>query len=273
MPGAYRKKKLERRAFYAIKTIHRFFRSSAPTGPRFLFVAGVQRSGTNMLMEALDRNKETIVFHETDKRLYENYAIKNVNEIAGLAQKYKAGLITIKCLMESPLLTQLLNKHPSSVGLWPYRHYAPMVRSNLANWAGGRNRIDDIVKDRTAGAWRMNGIKDETYREVCDLYEEGMNDASAIALFWYYRNKVLFDLEADKDARVRLIDYDTILQSPEQALKKVCEFLNLAYHPYMARSIQPQIHKDRPDPDIAGNIRERCDTLFEHLKRTEQNQP
>ena len=164
---------------------------------------------------------------------------------------------------------QILNQHPSSVGLWPYRHYAPMVRSNLANWVGGRNRIDDIVKDRTAGDWRMIGIKDETYREVCNLYQEGMNDASAIALFWYYRNKVFFDLEADKDDRVRLINYDTILQSPEQTLAKVCDFLNLAYHPYMAKGIKPQIHKDRPAPNIADKIRERCDALYEQLKRAE----
>ena len=272
MTGAYKRKKLEQNAFYVFKAVNRFFQPYATANPQLLFVAGVQRSGTNMLMEALDRNTQTVVFHETNHRLYKDYAIRNLNEIEDLRRKFKKGLITIKCLMESPLLTQLLNQYPSSVGLWPYRHYAPMVRSNLANWVGGRNRIDDIVKDRTAGDWRMRGISDETYTEVCHLYQEGMNDASAIALFWYYRNKVFFDLGADHDNRIQLVNYDQILQKPQETLERVCRFLKLEYHPYMSKGIKPQIHKDRPTPEIMDSIRERCDALYERLNRAELSQ-
>ena len=43
-----------------------------------ILVSGVQRSGTNMIMDFYDRSLETTVFHETDKRVYEFLSLAHV---------------------------------------------------------------------------------------------------------------------------------------------------------------------------------------------------
>ena len=40
-----------------------------------VFVAGMQRSGTNLLMDVLDASAATQVFHETDPRAFERYVV------------------------------------------------------------------------------------------------------------------------------------------------------------------------------------------------------
>ena len=55
-----------------------------PSQKLTVFVAGVQRSGTNMLMDALERSFETDVYHERDPRAFDNYLMRPPEVIARL---------------------------------------------------------------------------------------------------------------------------------------------------------------------------------------------
>ena len=52
--------------------------------PLTLLVAGVQRSGTNMVMDVLERSLETDVYHERDPRAFDNYEMRPLEVIRGL---------------------------------------------------------------------------------------------------------------------------------------------------------------------------------------------
>ena len=49
-----------------------------------LLVAGVQRSGTNMVMDVLERSYATEVYHERDPRAFANYQLREEEVIQSL---------------------------------------------------------------------------------------------------------------------------------------------------------------------------------------------
>ena len=51
----------------------------------YVFVAGMQRSGTNMVMDVLERSLGTDVYHENDPRAFERYEMRDPAVIRQLA--------------------------------------------------------------------------------------------------------------------------------------------------------------------------------------------
>ena len=76
-------KKLKRRSSRALllgkkSLLHRLVgQAGGGASRRYLFVGGVQRSGTNMLMDVLERSYETDVYHERDPRAFDGYQMRS----------------------------------------------------------------------------------------------------------------------------------------------------------------------------------------------------
>ena len=60
-----------------------------------VFIAGAQRSGTNMIMGVFDRNYKTHVFHERDNKAYIDYELKSKEVISNLLGEVKVNNIFI----------------------------------------------------------------------------------------------------------------------------------------------------------------------------------
>ncbi len=65
-----------------------------------VFVAGVQRSGTNMLMDIMERSMETDVYHERDHRAFQSYEMKLTDVIHQIFKKSISPVFVIKALCE-----------------------------------------------------------------------------------------------------------------------------------------------------------------------------
>ena len=61
-----------------------------------IFLAGMQRSGTNMLMEVLERSLATQVIHERDPRAFDNYLMRPPEVIAALRARSRAPVFVTK---------------------------------------------------------------------------------------------------------------------------------------------------------------------------------
>ena len=228
---------------------------------RVAFVAGVQRSGTNMLMDVLERCYETDVYHERDNRAFDDYEMRPRHVIHELVNGSNAPLVIFKALCELQDVGKLLDEFAPAKALWIVRSFEDVVNSHLAIWTGMPSSIRAIAVDRNSAAWRGRGMSDETHALVRDLYHDDISNASACALFWYFRNALFFEQGLDRDGRVCLIRYESLVTEPSPQFSRVFDFLGLEYSHRFAKGVSSGSVRKGRAPLIDPAIRDVCESL------------
>ncbi|ADJ28616.1 sulfotransferase domain-containing protein [Nitrosococcus watsonii] len=241
--------------------------SSREGAKQIFFIAGVQRSGTNMLMDVLERSFETMVYHERDPRAFNGYEMRPPTVIHSLVRTASAKYIVLKALCELQELRCLMDTFNPSKGIWLVRHYEDVVNSHLDLWTGMPESIRRIAGDRNAAGWRGRGMSDETHALVRCLYHPEISNASACALFWYFRNVLFFEQNLDQDSRVRLVGYEQLVQHPTEVFNELFTFLGIAYKPHVSRKVVASSVRRRSPPKIDSAIRQICDQLLARIER------
>jgi hypothetical protein len=219
-----------------------------------------------MLMEVLDCSPDTDVYHERDPRAFTDYLMRNEAVIENLINTSPSNRIVIKALCESHKVYHLLTKFAPSRAIWMFRHYSDQVNSYLTSWPGGRNQLEDIITDRYSAGWRGLGMTDATHRIVTEHYHPELNDASAIALFWYYRNQLFFDQGLDRRSDVYLANYERFVSDPEGELERISAFLEITLQSSVAAMISRSSVRKRETPCIEPRIMELCEAMYGRLE-------
>ncbi|ADE15266.1 conserved hypothetical protein [Nitrosococcus halophilus Nc 4] len=261
--------KMEYRAFLLKKQAYQTLFLSLPRkdAKRLIFVAGVQRSGTNMLMDVLERSFETKVYHERDPRAFDCYEMRPPRIIHKLVKVSSAPHVVLKALCELQDLRRLMDEFAPSKGIWLVRHYEDVVNSHLDLWSGMPESIRRIVEDRNGAGWRGRGMSDETHALVRSLYHPGISNESACALFWYFRNILFFEQGLDRDPRVRLVCYEQLVQRQHETFDELFAFLGIAYTPRVSRQVVASSVRRRSPPEIDPAIRQVCNALSARIER------
>jgi len=229
-----------------------------------VFLSGVPRSGTNMVMELLEHSPDAKVFHERDPRAYETFNLRDDETVKRLAKSLLPCVI-FKALSEADRLTELTGYFPHSSIIWVYRQYEAVNASNMVHWPGSKNGLDKIVVDRTAADWRGKGMTDETWELIKKYYHPNMNVESAQALFWYYRNQLFFDQHLDRDPRVLVLRYENIARDPAAELMRTADFLGMSMPKNATAHVSARSAERKPKLDIAPPIRALCDSMLARL--------
>ena len=230
-------------------------------GKPVLFVGGVQRSGTEMMMAVLEHGPETRMYHESDSRAFCEYRMREPAVIRGLVESASAPLVVLKALCEGHRLKALLDEFAPAKALWAVRRYEDMISSHLKKWTGCPQVIGEIIEDRARGGWRGLGMSDETLRVVKRVYHPDMTPASAVGLFWYFRNELFFDQGLDRDERVMVVRYEPLVRAPDQEFARVFEFAGLAFDPRFVRDVHAGSIGKGAAPEIEPAVRELCDAM------------
>lgn len=247
----------------ASKTAYQRLRPRRPR--QVVFVAGMQRSGTNMLMDRLERSFATDVFHERDRRAFDNYRMRERGVIHGLVRKSKAPTIAIKALCELEQLAGLMEEFAPAKTVWIVRDYRDAVRSALASFGNFTKQVARIVADRLVDDWRAGGMSEATHRRVSELWHPQMSEASAAALIWYFRNVLFFQQGFEGDRRVCLISYEALVQGPQEECAAVFEFLGLPYSAWITRGVFASSIRHQPVDGIEPAVAQLCEGLMDQF--------
>ena len=234
----------------------------ASIGKNVVFVAGVQRSGTNMMMSVLERSFETDVFHERDPRAFQDYEMRSREVIHRLVDGSKAGHVVIKALCELQDLKSLLDDFAPAKTLWLVRDYGDMINSHMRKWSGCPATIGKILDDPDTTDWRGRGMPQKIREVVAEHYHPDMTDASAVALFWCFRNLLFFEQGFDVDERVLPVRYESLVSEPHTFFPQALEFLGIpASDRIAAKVFARSINKD-PKPEIEAPVRNLCEMVM-----------
>jgi hypothetical protein len=262
------KERLERRLWRSTKVITG---RNPAVGRRHVFVAGVQRSGTNMLMELLEWSRWTDVYHETDPRAFSNYRLRPREIIRALASSSRAPIFVIKTLCELDELQVLMHDFQPAKTLWIVRHFDDSVTSAVRSFANFASQVHRLAKDKTAAEWRGNGMSDHTQRLLQTLDHSELSESSGAALMWYYRNVLFFELGLQRDARVRLLFYEDLASKPVDTMREIFNFLDLPdWSPHITRYVHAKSIGNSQLAPIEPGVRSLCDSLYTQFEKLHQ---
>jgi|TARA_B100000315_G_scaffold246004_1_gene272763 hypothetical protein len=242
-----------------------FRRYSYGNEKRVCFVAGVQRSGTNMMMNVIERHPDTYVFKEGDSRAYDEFMMRAIFRIRMLVDETIPTFVIVKALHEAHDLYWMLDFFEGSKVLWMYRDYVDVINSNQRNFDNSRNFIDEIVEDPRRGFWRGLGMTDETLAIIREHYTDDLDNNSAQALFWYYRNQLFFDQNLDKDSRSLLIKYEPFVTNSAKYIDFISEFIGLEPKKDIIRKVHSSSIRKNISPDIRSDVATLCDGMRDRL--------
>ena len=232
---------------------------------RHVFVAGMQRSGTNLLMDVLDASAVTQVFHERDPRAFDHYEMRDVTIIKQLADKCPAPLFVIKALCELDRITVLMDTFQPAQTLWVVRDWRDSTNSAIKSFANFVPQWERLMKG-DASDWRGRGMSSTTRALLADLYRPDASEAEGAAIMWYYRNVIFFEQLAD-DPRVRVVFYEELVQHPMREVDAVYTFLGLpGFNAGIANRIYSRSVRHRSPPDIRPEVGALCDALLARFK-------
>ena len=233
--------------------------------PGVYFISGVQRSGTTMILEILNRSADTEVFFEGDGRAYRQFGLCSDRTLETLRAESSAAVLVVKNFTRAHLMSEMLNSFDEVKVCWAFRNYEDVISSNIKRFEQKRNFLDDIVKDRNAGVWRARGMTDVTYEQIRSVYHAGLNDESAQALFWYYRNQLLFDQNLNEDERVLVFDYDRLLSSTYEQLSILCRHVGIRCNNSMVKHVRIPTHSTNRSLLIDTRVRTLCNEMYDRL--------
>jgi hypothetical protein len=231
-----------------------------------VFVAGMQRSGTNLLMNVLDASADTQVFHETDARAFERYQMRDLTVIRQLVRQCPAPLFVIKALCELDRIKPLMETFTPAKTLWVVRDWRDSVNSaikSFPNFAWNWNRL----AQGDSSDWRGRGMSDATRELLAALYHPEASEAEGAAVMWFYRNALFFEQQLAADPRVRVVLYEDLVQHPMREVAKVYDHLGLrGFNQRVAGRIHARSVKHRSPPDIAPAVVALCDELLARFR-------
>ena len=166
-----------------------------------VYVVGLQRSGTNMLVRAFQNSVETQVFNENDRRAFHVYSLRDMEVVRRLVVASPRRVVVFKPLKDSDRIVDIL-EDPAMPGqaraIWAYRSFEGRVRSSLGQFDDNNLTVLRAAADGSSGElWQTRFMGPRLLELVRSLDVGSMNPESAAGLMWYLRNTLFFELALD----------------------------------------------------------------------------
>ena len=256
----------------------RVARRSRPVGGAPVFLVGLQRSGTNMIVRGLERTPEFEVYNENHRAAFSRFRLRPDPVIRRLVDDSRHPYVLLKPLCDSHRTAELLDglgsRQPGRA-LWVYRSVDGRARSALAKFGDANlQALREIAAGGGRHRWEAQLLSPDSLDLVASFDWTGMNAASAAALFWYIRNRLYFELGLDRRSDVLLVSYDAMLGDPAAEARRICTFLEFPYHPRLIAHVAPRAPATPGPLDIDPRVRARCEELAARLDTAHrQHQP
>ncbi len=233
-----------------------------------VYVVGVQRSGTEMLLETLSQCPAAEIHNESDdSRAFSNWALREDAVVRSIVESSRSRWVVFKSLCDSHRIEHLmtgLGTPAAGRAVWIYRSMDGRTRSVIARWPENNRRV---LSEIAAGAdrWEAGGLSAETLELIRSFDYGRMTQPSGAALLWYARNSIFFDLGLATRPDVALVSYERLLAEPERSMRSVCEFLGVDFKPRMIKRIGRRPPATAGELDIDPRIHAVCSDLERRL--------
>ena len=236
---------------------------------KIIFLFGCQRSGTTILQKIISLNPNVKFHGEGDSPYFydsdteKHHRLIPTNEVNQLIQKEHLKLITLKPLYESHFANKLIANYPNSKGIWVFRDYNEVIDSHIRYYK--QNAIDYIkpLYSSETNSWLNESLTEEVIKLISILPLEELSDADAYGLFWIARNSIF--LEAKDNKNILLINHRHLVESPENQITIICDFIGLPAYNFYSKAIHKKNSTKRLTIQLKPEIQQACEKIYQQL--------
>ncbi len=245
-------------------------RTVHPTNTKHpVFIAGCNRSGTNMVCQAIGNSPHGWAYRESEFSLAFNaYYLREDWIIERLIRHTPAPLISFGSILDSQFTDDLLSRFRGAKAIWVYRRYEDVANSCARKkWGDHLKNLVRWVSRGELGKLGSRGkrISADTVRLMGKLFREDLSREDSACLYWYLRNQLYFDLNLYMDPRVLIVQYEDTVLNKERALRRILDFLGFPYDPAVINGIFANSVSKHRWPGADPAIQEVCSSLKARL--------
>lgn len=249
-------------------------------GARPVFLLGVQRSGTNMLVRGFETSPAFDVANENDGRAFVRFHLRPLDEVRTFIEDDPHRHVLLKPLAESHRALELLGigtPTPPAV-IWAWRDVDDRVRSAVSKFGpnnlltiraivrGGSRSISVDGPSQEMIELVRSGLSEDALAFLRGLDLDAMDAEAGAAAFWYVRNLPYFELGLDAREDVALVSYDAMVRDAEGTMRALCRTVDVAFDPAFVAHIGRRGATERVPLDLPPAIRAACDRLTARLR-------
>ena len=211
---------------------------AVPVGTaRPVFVVGVQRSGTNMVLRGLEQDPSVEVHNENDRSVFDRFQLRDDELVRATVHRSRHEVVLFKPLCDSHRIADLLASFAApglpvgqpAKAVWVYRGVDGRARSAVQKFGDVNRRVlAEIARGEGRERWQSQRLSEETLRLVRQVDPERLSPESAAALFWVVRNSLFFDQGLHLRPDVHLVNYERFVLEPEDESTALAHFVGVA---------------------------------------------
>lgn len=240
-----------------------------------VFVFGVQRSGTNMVLRGLENASEVEVHNENDRKAFNRFALRGDEVVRHIVERSRHQLVLFKPLIDSDQAGRLLDELPLAtppLAVWAYRGVDGRARSAVAKFGDVNRRVLSEIADGVGlDRWQARGLSPETLDFIRSLQPADLTPESAAALFWWVRNQLFFSQGLDQRADVHLVAYEQVVADPVTTMQPLVRFVGLEWNEHFVAHVHEREGAKQPRLALDERVRTVCDELEARLADTAQH--
>jgi Sulfotransferase domain len=255
----------------------RHARQARPGATTAVFLVGLQRSGTNMLVRGLERDPRFQVYNENHRAAFSRFQLRPDPVIRGLVERSRHPYVLFKPLCDSHRTADLLDGlglDPAPRAMWAYRSVNGRAQSAVAKFGDANLRM---LRELAAGGgqdrWEAQRLSADSLQLISSIDWADRSPHDAAAMFWYVRNRLYFELGLAERPDVLLVSYDAMLADPQAEMGRICGFLDLPFAGRLVAHVEGRRGRCEARLELHPRIRERCDELAARLDTARRTVP
>jgi hypothetical protein len=232
-----------------------------------VFIVGSNRSGTQMVCEAIGRSSHGWDYRESEFSIaFNSYYLRPDWLIKWLIRYSPAPIVSFGSILDAQFTDNLLSRFEGARAIWVYRRYQDAANSSARNW----DHLNDLVgwvahgEPERLGA-RGRRISSKTMQLFSELFHEGLSKEEGACLYWYMRNQLYFELDLQNDPRVLIVQYEDAVLNQEKGFRRIFNFLGFPYDPAIIDNVFASSVNKHQWTGIDSRIQEVCDALKARL--------
>lgn len=234
-----------------------------------VYVVGLQRSGTNMLMRGFDVAPYTEVRNENDRTLFDRFRLRSDEVLRDVVRSSRHRVVLIKPLCDSHDVGRLLDLPGMAPGraIWVVREVDARARSEVSKFGGSNlDALRTIAAGHAPRIWQGGGLRPEDVELVRSFDLDALGPEGGAMLFWYLRNSLYFTLGLDRRPDVLLSSYDAFVADPQSAMRRLCRHLGVPYDAALIAHVERRDSHGSRELSVNPRLRGLCDDLRGRLE-------
>jgi hypothetical protein len=231
-----------------------------------VLIAGLQRSGTTMLMNIFHMHPDTEVFDEArSSDAFLEFRIRSLDAVRQGIEASHYRFPCFKVIADSHILPSIMQGLPGAKVLWMYRQPGPNAASRLKKWGHATAAIRAVCEGRPGGGWFAEGVSGPVQRHLQALERANFSDFDYACLAWWARNNLYFELSLDQEPSVRLLRYETLVAEPEPTMRALYQWIGMPWSERSMRFVHARSMRKPNLPALDPQVESLCNDLLRRL--------